>query len=380
MIKFKNYHKLFPYKIGIVILIMLFFIPSGNAYAEKKKKKRKQDFEIKFTLASTYDNNILKYSEKYLTRFMNGEDEGRFHIKTYDDLILFTSLKMTYTIQIFNKLKTKVNGEISRRSYLVNDIKSWNYFAIGFQQYFTKHASLKLSYSYIPHFYVRHFRDDQWVDVYGYTPETFKPYAFSKDYFGLIFQNTYFKNTRITLSLHYARYYHNQYFTAYDSKDFIYGIKFYQPLHKKFRLKASYHFVTSDAKGYNSAIETPETSQGPDATFEEDRFTLGFLWYLPRISDRSNHIDINFGLLLRYYSSKYPPLVDPLHSGRVDHNYRFTAAYRISLSKAFRLSAYYRLYLRDSDTKALINSWYVSNEKDYSQYHIGIELTYKIKY
>ncbi|MFK5856994.1 MAG: hypothetical protein QM503_12755 [Bacteroidota bacterium] len=380
MIKISNYHYLFPYKIGMIILIMLFFMVPNSIYAKKKKKKKPQDFEIKFVLASTYDNNILKYSDKYLTRFMNGEDEGRFHIKTYDDLIITTSLKMSYTFQIFDKLKSKVNGEISRRSYIVNDIKSWDYFAIGFQQYFTKHASLKFSYSYIPYFYVRHFRDRQWVTEYGFTPETFKPYVFSKDYFGLTLQNTYLKNTRITLSLHYARYYHNKYFTPFDSKDLIYGIKLYQPLHRKFRLKASYHFVTSDAKGYNSAIETPETSLGPDATFVEDRFSLGFIWYLPRIDNRSNHFDVNFGLLLRYYSSEYPPLVDPLHTGRVDHNYRVYAAYKISLSKAFRLSAYYRLYLRDSDTKALINKWYVSNEKDYSQYHIGVELTYKIKY
>ena len=350
---------------------MLFFIPTGNIFAEKKKKKKKQDLEIKFTLASTYDNNILKYSDKYLQRFMDGLDEGRFHIKTYDDLIITTSLKATYTFRIFDKLKSKVSGEMSRRSYIVNDIKSWNYFAIGFQQYFTKRASLKFSYSYIPYFYVRHFRDRQWVAEYGFTPETFKPYVFSKDYFGLTLRNTYFKNTRIDLSIHYARYYHNKYFTPFDSKDIVYGIKLYQPLHKKFRLKASYHFVTSVAKGYNSAIETPETSLGPDASFVEDRFTLGFIWYLPRISNRSNHLDVNSGLLA---------LVDPLHTGRVDHNYRFSATYRISLSKAFRLSAYYRLYLRDSDTKALINSWYVSNEKDYSQYHIGMELTYKIKY
>ena len=380
MLKINTYSSLIPLKISVVIMMMLIVLPYGDAFAQKKKKKKTQNLEIRLRLSTTYDNNILKYSDKYLQRFMNGEDEGRFHINTYDDLILFTSLKMYYTFRVFGKLKSIASTEISRRTYLVNDIKNWNYWYVGFQQYFTKRASLKLSYSYIPAFYVRHFRNRQWVEEYGFTPETFKPYVFSKDYFGVSFQNTYFKNTRISLSLNYARYFHNEYFTEYDSKDFIYGIRLYQPIHKKIRLKASYEFVTSDAKGYNSITETPETSLGPDATFAEDRFSLGFLWYLPRISNYRHNLDVKFGVLLRYYSSKYSPITDPLHAGRVDNNYRFSTVYRFNFSKSLQLSAYYKLFLRDSGTTSVINDWYVSNEKDYSQYHLGVEITYKINY
>ena len=211
-------------------------------------------------------------------------------------------------------------------------------------------------------------------------PETFKPYVFSKDDYGFTLQNTFFKNTRVSLSLHYAIYYYNKYFTAYDSKDLFYGVKVYQYVHKKVRLKAGYQFVTSDAKGYNSAIETPETTQGPDADFVEDRFTLGGTWYLPRINNYRHNLDVNFGVYLRYYSSKYPPLVDPLHAGRYDKNYRLSTSYKIYLSKSLRASVFYKLFVRESDTKAAINSIYVSNEKDYSQYHVGLEISYKIKY
>jgi len=368
----------FLFRIGTILLIVLVLMSSTEVFAKKKKKKNK--FEISLTLASTYDDNILKYSDKYLKRFMNNEDEGRFNIKTYDDLIIYTSFKMSYSFRVFKKLKTKVNGEASRRSYVVNDIKSWNYFAFGIQQYFTKKASFKFSYSFIPYFYVRNFRDDQWVEEYGYVPETFKPYVFSKDDYGFTLQNTFFKNTRVSLSLHYAIYYYNKYFTAYDSKDLFYGVKVYQYVHKKVRLKAGYQFVTSDAKGYNSAIETPETTQGPDADFVEDRFTLGGTWYLPRINNYRHNLDVNFGVYLRYYSSKYPPLVDPLHAGRYDKNYRLSTSYRIYLSKSLRASVFYKLFVRDSNTKAAINSIYVSNEKDYSQYHVGLEISYKIKY
>ncbi len=366
-------------KNAIFLLTIILLFINTDAFTQSRKAKKPKNFELKLKLGSTYDNNILKYSDKYLDRFMNGEDKGRFHIDTYDDMIIYTSLQLDWSFKILNNHKSKINGEVSRRTYVVNDIKSWNYFTVGFQQYFAKKASIKILYSYIPEFYVRHFRDDNWVDVYGYTPETFQPYSFSKENLGGYIQNTFFKSTRIKLSLFHARYYHNKHYTEYDSKDWIYGIKLYQHLHKKIKIEVGYYYVTSNAKGYNSAIETPETSTGPDATFAEDRFTLGFLWYLPKIKKHRHNIRLDFGLLLRYYSSKYSPIIDPLHAGRVDRNYRFSVIYNYHVNKSFYISAFYKLYVRDSDTKAPINKVYVSNEKDYSQYQIGLELIYKIK-
>ncbi len=365
---------------SIILIFFVLFVSTGfEVNAKSKIKKKKKRFELSFKLGSHYDNNILKYSDKYLDRFMNGEDEGRFHIDTYDDLVFTTALQGKYTFRIFKKLRSVVNGELSRRTYVVNDIKSWNYMAVGFQQYFSKKGSVKIMYSYIPHFYVRHFRDDDWVDVYGYVPEAFQPYAFSKDNFGAYVQNTFFKNTRVRLSLYYARYYHNEHYTEYDSKDFLYGINVYQRVHKKVRVDFGYTYVTSDAKGYNSANETPETSTGPDATFVEDRFTAGVVWYMPKVKNRRNNLDVDFGVLLRYYSSGFSPLEDPLHAGRVDNNYRLSVMYNLHWSSSLKLSAYYRFYMRDSDTKALINKQYVSNEKDYTQYHLGLQVVYKIK-
>ncbi len=111
----------------------------------------------------------------------------------------------------------------------------------------------------------------------------------------------------------------------------------YQGIGKKVRISAGYQFVTSDAKGYDASVETPETTDGPDATFEEDRFTFGVLWYLPKIKKRSNNLDVDFAMLYRYYSSSYSPLVDPLHVGRVDQNYRVFVTYNITIIETFEI-------------------------------------------
>ena len=282
--KKKNYRHLL-HNCFLLLLVLMIAAPGGDTFAQKNKKskKRKSTLEIKPRFGVSYDDNILKYSDKYLQRFIHRQDSGRFHIDTYDDVIFYTALYAGWSFNIFKKKKTKINAEISRRTYAVNGIKSWNYINFGIQQYFLKKASFKFFYSYIPEFYVRHFRDDQWIMIYGYTPVTFQPYSFAKNNYGFYVQNTFFKTTRIRFLLYYMQYYHNKHFTEYDSKNWLYGLELYHSFHKNFRIYASYQFITSDAKGYDASYQTPETTNGPDATYKENRYYLGFLWKLPRI-------------------------------------------------------------------------------------------------
>jgi hypothetical protein len=375
-----------PALFTLLLLAIIILIPAGGVFAQEKtkkktkKKKKVEHFELRVGLNLYYDNNILKYSEKYLERFMNGEDPGRFSIETYDDLIINPSLEGIYTFNIFKKLKTRINASLSPKFYVVNDIKNWEYYGIGLQQYISKRGFVKILYSYIPEFYVRNFRDDAWVDVFGYIPITFKPYSFSKDSYGAYIQNTFWKGTRVRLSLFHARYYHNQWFTEYDSKDWLYGINVNQRIHKNFRIEASYDYYTSDAKGYDAAYETPETTTGPDATYVEDRFSFGFDWRLPKLAKRKNDLTVEFNYLTRYYSSPYTPIEDPLHAGRVDANYRMYFTYHIDLFKDFDFSVYYNWLMRDSRTESPVNSEYVSNEKDYRDDVFGLKLRYSIEF
>jgi len=377
---FRISDRFFPHRILTLLLIFAVVFPSGNAFAKKKDKKKKPAFELNFRLATIYDDNILKYSDQYLQRFMNSEDEGRFHIKTYDDLIVYTALRFVSTYKIFGKQKSKIDFEVSRRTYVVNPIKSWNYFYLGFRQNLPERFSFKISYSFIPNFYVRHFRDDQWIDVYGYNSITFQPYAFSKDNYGLWVQKIFFRNTRVKLSFYYALYYHNEHYTEYDSKNLYYGIYIYQPVHKNIRLEFGYQFVDSDAKGYDAAYHTPETTLGPDATYDEDRFTFGVLWELPRLFDLKHNLHAKCGFQPRYYSSKHPLEIDRLHAGRIDRNLRLYFNYNIRFNKSMKLRAYYNWFGRNSDTGAEINKRYISNEKDYRQNIFGLEFIYKLKF
>ncbi len=364
----------------LLLIVVLLSANVANAQKKKKKKKKKhQNLEIVFGLASTYDNNILKYSTKYLERFINNEDEGRFHINAYDDIIVNPTLSSSYTFKLFGKRKSKINLDLSTKKYIVNNIKSFSSFTIGFRQYITKRASFKLYYSYIPSFYIRHFRDEDWVDVYGYTPESFVPMGFSKDSYNFWVQNTFFKNTRIMFSMAYLKYYYNEHFIEYDSKNMAYGLKLYQPVTNKIKIIAGYQFVSSDAKAFDEIGETKETSDDSDGSYLEDIFIIGLNYKLPRIHKMSNYFDIDCRIQKRYFSSTHYLEIDPTHAGRVDDNYRIYSKYTIRLNKKYKLTAFYNYLYRSTTTLAEENVEYLSNEKDYKQFQVGLKLTYTFK-
>jgi hypothetical protein len=380
MIKILNFH-IFSARSGCMILLLLIFLLSGHQVSAQKKPAKKEDhFEAQVSFATLYDNNILKYSDKYLDRFMNNQDTGRFHINSYDDILLYQSADLSATYRIIKKLKSKFNVNFFSYEYMFNNIKNWYFVGLGYQQYITKKASFKLYYTYIPHYYVRHFRDEDWVDVYGYTPETFVQFAYAKDNYGFWIQNTFLKNTRIRLAVDYLKYYHNKHYTEYDCKNYIVGASLYQPVNEKVRLEFGYEYEYSDAKGYDQTGETKETANDADATYKEYGFAFGANWELPKIKKTEHDVDFKLGYQKRYYLSEHYLEEDREHAGRIDDNVQLVAAYHVVLNKSFELSAYYRYYMRNSHSDNVINQAYLSGEKDYRQSQFGLQLTYDIKF
>ncbi len=381
------------WQIHLILLIFLFFLSNGHVIAQEKSKKKSKPFDVEVSLASFYDNNILKYSDKYLELFKNGLDKARFHINTYDDIVFKPSLALDWTFNILKKQKSRISLDYSYSAYIVNDVKNWSMFTAGFQQYLTRRASFKVFYTYIPEFYVRHFRDEDLVNYYkklygyGYIPETFVPFSFAKDDFGFWIQNTIFKNTRIKLNFDYARYYHNLHYTEYDCKNFAYGFQIFQGITKNIRIDLGYEFGTSDAKGYDQTdavgyydpTETKATSDDADATNEGDEFSLGIDWQLPAVFKLKNALDCGITFSKRYYTTDHYVEEDPEHAGRVDNNLYMRFGYNVKLNKSMDLSIFYKWYGRDSSTKSPLNSEYVSNEKDYKQSQVGLEFSYSFK-
>ena len=362
-------------------LIIILLVMNNNVIAGENPEKEVDHWRINLSLSPNYDSNILKYSDKYIERFKNLEDEGRFHINRIDDITIGYSLGVSFTDKFIGNLRTIIGAGFDSDAYTYNSIKSWFTYDVFFRQYITSSTSFLISYSYIPGFYVRHFRDEDWVKYYGYTPITFQPYEFSKDDFSFWLQHSFsWKTTRARAYFSYMRYFLNSSNTEYDSNDFLYGLRIYQSLSDNLDINIGYYYITSDAKGYDEPGESRESSDDSDATNYEHVYLAGFDLQLPKIFSLKNEISIDAQYQRAFYTTNHFLELDPLHAGRYDYNYRVFVNYNWDLFRNFSITAFYQWMGRESSTSAEANKEYVSDEKDYTQYRVGLRFNYLIKF
>lgn len=374
---------IYPHMLRWAALFLVFFCVTHIAVAQKtekkKSKKRTPTFTIKANLKSSYDNNILKYSEKYLERFMNLEDEGRFNIKTYDDIIFSPSLKLSAKYSFIKKRPTQVNFYMKNNSYLMNNIKNWNYFSITLEQYYHKKGRIGFKYDYIPEFYIRHYRDDDYTDFMGYITASFKPMSFSKENYSLYLQH-YYKKSGAKIALNYTRYFYNVHFIEYDSKEPNVQIILYQSLLKnKLKLSASCSYKLSNAKGVDEYGESIDSSDDANASFFDYSFTASAKYKFPKLFEKNNNISIYAFAGKKYFTTTNYVEYDMLHAGRNDFNYKLRFTYNMFFSKSFSASVFYNRYGRITSSLSEINAESVASEKNYSQYQAGFSIAYNFR-
>ncbi len=323
-----------------------------------------------FGLSSVYDGNILRYSDKYLTRFDRGEDEGRFHIVTKDDLILTNAMRAAATFDFIGAVHTTLALEFRHRTYTKNGIKDWSYYSAAIRQALGRRMSAGAGYTYIPEFYTRHYRDEDWVKRFGTTPMTFQPFDYKKDEIKGWIQQSFFRSTRARLSASYARYFYNQHFTEYDARNRQIGVEISQPIFDNLRIIGSYGFVSSRAAANDAA----------DPSYDEDSFALNVSWRLPTLVGRNNTVNVGGEYARRCFNGTKAAEVDRFHTGRRDYDYRLSLAYTVQLTGRFFLECNYGWHARKAETSAVANAEYLSNEKDYHQYQLGIEAKYVVSF
>ena len=126
-------------------LLILSLFMSETILAGENPKKKTYNWEIHLSMGTMYDNNILKYSDKYIDRFINSEDEGRFHISRYDDIVLPYSIGFSYTNKFIGDLKTILSAGYNSNAYSYNGIKNWGQFNISWRQHVSKRYKIEQS-------------------------------------------------------------------------------------------------------------------------------------------------------------------------------------------------------------------------------------------
>jgi hypothetical protein len=359
----------------------------GQTIIQKKKSKPKPKppqvylFNIEVETSPTYDDNILGYSEKYREIFHEGTDKSRFQINTFDDVFFKNTVRASVETEFFKKLPTQLSVHLNYNTYINNPIKNWLFANIALKQDIAENASIKLGYSVIPYYYVRQYRDGDIYDASGDLTTSFRPYEYAKDngYIGL--QYGLFKYTNLLLNFSYYRYFLNQYFTEYDSKNYAVSIKVDQNIERTLKLSAAYNIMTSKAKGYD--IPPIEPNLPPDdanASYDGESVTLGAELKLPRLFDCNNSFGVEFEYIADEYRSPLSPIADPLHSGREDRYMKFDVNYEFVFDRDFAVLLNYYYAQRRSGSVNSINTAYIADEKNFDQHRVGMTLIYKFQF
>jgi hypothetical protein len=353
-----------------------FFFDKGLTQNFVKTKFKSLLLEI--NISPQYDNNILRYSDLYIEKFKNGYDVGRFHISSIDDVMLYTSLNSSFVFRLFKQKDTRFDFDFSRRNYFKNPIKSWNYFNFVIEQELSDKTKISLNYSYIPYYYIRHYRDNDWVDIYGYTQETFKPQSFTKESYLFSTRHVLPHRLAIKIDLGYSRYFYNSHFTEYDCVNYYSGIKSYYSLRNILKTSLGIRFEYSDSNQKNK--ESIFLSDYPNPSNMEGGIQIDLEVNIPNFLKKENGIEMNAQFQKRIYTSSNYFKNDPLHAGRVDDEFDVYASYWIKLLRNLKITAFNQFLSRSLLNSIEINTEYLSNEKSYRQNITGIKFTYQFKH
>jgi hypothetical protein len=365
-------------KSPVIFFLVIHIILASTAFisAADQPKKKTFPWNLDLALSSYYDSNILKNSDEYIDRFKNNEDEGRFHINRYDDFVMDYDLRFSYTHKLINKLNSIFSASADYSAYSFNTIKSWSSYSFGLQQYLAAPTSIMLSYSYIPDFYVKHYRDNDWVQSIGFAPESFQPYSFSKNEYSLWLQHSFLSDTRARFYFSYMNYYHNEHFTEYDCDNLLYGFRVFHDFNKKISADAGYRFITSDAQGFDEPGESKGTSNDADASNNEHLFSAGVTFQLPLVFNLNNSLQLIGQYSRRNYTTPESRTLDVYHAGRSDNSYNFEFIYTADVLRNFSISVFYRYVSRITETSIDQNQAFLTAEKDFSQNLIGLNFNY----
>lgn len=363
---------------GTLVAWGLILIATSSLPAQDMSCPEFRPWELQVSETMMYDGNILRYSHKYLDRFSNGRDPGRFHVQTYDDLTLQSSLRLTRPLDLVGLPNSSISAQAQFKSHIQNSIKNWFSWNISWRQNLPNRWTASLSYGYLPRFYVRHYRDGDFTAVLGYTPETFKPFEFSKENVSFRLQHTLTGGTRLRLSGNHARFFYNQFFTEYDSRDWLIGLDAYHPFNRQIRASIGYAFLTSGVRG-----DTPylgSTTERADGSFREHDLSVGFEWRLQEVFGFQTIVQIDAQWEIRKFTSTRPAASDPFHVGRTDHEYSINLGYEVELTPALDITFVYIWERRDTRTSVSENQVFLADEKDFTRHQVGLQFRYLFQF
>ena len=318
--------------------------------------------------ASFYDDNILRYSEKFIERFERGQDPGRFHVDSLDDVVQRVDLTLGRRFPGVRRRPALLELYLEHRAYSRNPIKDWTKVAASWQQDLGLGRRLGVVASWAPSFYVRHLRDSDLTGSGGNDP--FRAFEFDRAELRLEVAHRAATSFDLRYHLGLADFRHAAAFREFDSQNLFAGLRLDQRVGRGWRLSYGLEQTISGARGYDEDGETLATSDDTDPSFRQTDLMLAARYRFP--GKRRSTLFLQAEAGLREYTTDKPATQAPLHAGRRDDLLRFYLSWRLSLSSRYGLTVFAQTRDRSSDAPIRLD---IGEEKDYKQFELGARVS-----
>lgn len=334
------------------------------------KAATKRSLSLTITYKSTYDSNLLRYSNRDRDRFQDRSELFESPIRTLDDWRNDFKLSATWEHRFIKKLDTHLTGTVNFAQHAMNPIKNFGWFSVTVRQDMSGRFRAWLIYLHEPRYYIRDYSDihtderhhcefalDQWKGKLSYRPvELVELIGFSE----------------------FKKYAYDEYFTEYDGDLNEFGVE--NILRSgSWRLSLGYSLTIFDNIGFENASlvlretvnEDDEAGQGD---YQQDSYQAS-VRYSFNLGQRRAYLQVESNLNDRYYSTDQDPEIDPFHHGRRDVVLTTGLVGYYSFSKIVGIKMGISRNTRDSRASAPV----VTRVKDYSRLTGWIELSYQLR-
>ncbi len=328
-----------------------------------------------FGLQAIYDDNFLRMSDGTILDFRRNANPAKFHIETYDDLILSPRLSLTVGRRLIGSRETTLRFGYIRWQYARNGIKNNESYTIRVRQPTQGRNFLEASYNYAPFGYIRHL-SDRAPFVPRSTPLEWIPFKITRNAFTLGYSHRI--SERITARVDGGRTlrFYNRPFMENDNREWNATGTASLAVSRTLKATGQYEYARTKTRSLDTAGETYETSDDSDASYERDLYELTLdvnprnrLW-------KVRLLEVVGQYQAYYFTSKMPPYEDPLHTGRKDNVYAFEAnAETKPVYGPVTLVAGWRYSQRTSSLPATVSAE-DAEDKDYKDNRIWVGASY----
>ena len=312
-----------------------------------------------------YDSNYLKLSN-------SEQDEVSYYPALLGDsesassLISKNTFEVKYSPYFFEGHETRIRIKINYNKYFESANKSYSSFGVYFAQHLGKYEWVKLSYSYLPQYYLRDYRDRDDLIVNTNTDQYLTSCYFSQGSTTLKYSKwLYLKRTWLEGILNNKTQYYNPAFTEFDLDLFSVGVQFHSRYFRKYSLKlGGTHTVADNITFQNGLMSTTEI----DRSFNQSDYSISLKAKLE--FNLFHELGIHYSTSLRNYISTND--ADALHKGRSHTENKL----RIWIEDKLNNDVNYTLYISKRIRKTIASDDWVEELKDFDKWEVLLLFSY----